>query len=361
MRDTFGRVCVAVGMSVSAVAAHAQNVEVVATFGADTPPGNIAISSAGRLFMSVHEFYGQPVRVVEVASNGATTPYPSEAWAHAPDGDGPGLHGVLGLRADRDGVLWMLDGAGEGHSGRLVGWDTRSETLHRIIYLAEPVTRPSSFLNDLAVDREHDAIYVADPASPETAALIVVDLNTGRARRVLEGSAFTQPEDVDMVIDDTVVTLGGAPARIGVNPITIDPTNTWLYFAPMSGTAMYRVKTEHLRDESLSAAELEDRVERYGDKPISDGSTIDGGGNVYVTSITDDSIGVVRPDGAYETLFQRDDMSWPDGFAYGPDDKIYVTVNELHRSPVLNGGDDATQGEFKIIRFDALAPGALGR
>lgn len=346
--------------AIAASAAQAE-LETVASFGRETPPGNIAVGPDGRIFMSQHRFFGEPLRVVEVKADGSVIPYPNAAWANAPRGDGPGLFGVLGLRCDRDGILWMLDGAGEGHAGRLVAWDTRTETLHRIVTLAPPVTRGDVFLNDLAVDREHEAIYIADTASPTLAALIVVDLETGRARRVLEGSEFTRPEDIDMVIDGTVVTLGGNPVRIGVNPIAVDPTNTWVYFGPMSGTAIYRVRTVDLLDETLAADTLAARVERYGDKPISDGSTVDGGGNVYISAVTEDAIGVVRADGSYATLYRRDDLSWPDGFAYGPDDFIYVTVNELHRSPALNRGVDASQGEFKIMRFPALAPGASGR
>lgn len=353
-------VAAAVLTGVTASAARASD-ETVFSFGAEAPPGNIAIGPDGRMFMSLHAFYGPALRVVEVGGDGSVSPYPNAAWANAPSGGGPGLNGVLGLRADREGILWMLDGATEDRAGRIVGWNTQTETLHKIIYLAPPVTRPDSFLNDLAVDRENEAIYIADPASPGTAALIVVDLTTGQARRVLEGSRFTRPEDIDMVIDGQVIALGGAPARVGVNPITVDPSDTWVYFGPMTGRSLYRLRTADLLDESLSAAELEGRVERYGDKPLSDGSTVDGGGNVYITSITDDSIGVVRPDGTYEVLFSRDDMSWPDGFAYGPDNKIYVTVNELHRSPVLNAGENAAKGEFKIIRFDPLVPGASGR
>lgn len=336
-------------------------IETVFSFGPEVPPGNLAIGPDGRMFMSVHEFYGKALRVVEVRKDGSVTPYPNDAWANAPQGDGPGLKGVLGLRADREGILWMLDGAGEAQAGRLVAWNTRTEQLHRIIYLTAPVTPANTFLNDLAVDRTHDAVYITDTASAENSALIVVDLKTGRARRLLEGSRFTTPEDVDMVIDGRVISLGGAPARIGANPISIDPTDSWVYFAPMSATAMYRVRTRDLLDENLGAAELEARVERYGDKPISDGSTVDAGGNVYITSITDDAVGVVRPGGSYEVLYKKDEMSWPDGFAFGPDGKVYVTINELHRSPVLNGGEDATKGEFKIMRFDALAEGASGR
>lgn len=336
-------------------------IETFASFDADMPPGNLAIGPDGRMFMSVHEFYGKALRIVEVMPDGSVTPYPNADWANAPTGDGPGLRGVLGLRADREGILWMLDGQGDGHTGRVVGWDTNTETLHKIYYLGQPAAQPTSFLNDLAVDREHNAIYITDTANAETTALIVLDLDTGRARRVLQASAFTVPEDTDMVIDGKTVHLGGAPAKIGANPISIDPTNEWVYFAPMTASAMYRVRTTDLLDEGLSEGDLAARVERYGDKPISDGSTVDAAGNVYITSITQDAVGVTKPDGSYAILYQQDDMSWPDGFAMGVDGYVYVTINELHRSPVLNGGEDATKGEFKIMRFPALGGAVSGR
>ncbi|MEL6216609.1 MAG: hypothetical protein AAFQ99_13150, partial [Pseudomonadota bacterium] len=64
--------------------AETDTVEVAFEFGADTPPGNIAVGPDGRIFMSVHGFYGQPLRVVEVNADGSTAPYPTAAWARAP-------------------------------------------------------------------------------------------------------------------------------------------------------------------------------------------------------------------------------------------------------------------------------------
>ncbi len=353
---------VGAALALTTGAASAEGLETFHSFPKDTPPGNLAIAPDGRMFMSVHEFYGPELRVVEVMPDGSTVPYPTEAWARAPEGDGDGLKGVLGLRADRAGILWMLDGQGEGQTGRVVGWNTRSETLHAVHYIGAPVARPFSFLNDLAVDREHEAIYISDTANHVDSAIIVLDLETGRARRVLEGSRFTAAEDTPMVIDGREILLGGAPAKIGVNPISVDPTNTWVYFAPMTGSAMYRVRTTDLLDESLDDAALEARVERYGDKPISDGSTVDAAGNVYITAMTDNAIGVTKPDGTYEVLFQSDaELPWPDGFAMGVDGYVYATVNELHRSPVLNSGEDASLGTYRIVRFPALGPAISGR
>lgn len=326
-----------------------------------TPPGNIAVGPDGRIFFSVHGFFGQPLKVVELMPDGTTVPYPNLAWASAPNAKGEGLNDVLGLNVDRRGILWLLDGATPEHNARLVAWNTKTNTLHRIIYLGFPATNNTSFVNDLAIDYSNNAIYITDVGSPQTSALIVVDLNTGQARRVLEGSQFTRPEDVDMVIDDRLITLGGQPARIGANPITISPDNKWLYFGAMNGLSLYRIETKSLLNSDLSNAELEKRIERYGDKPISDGITIDDAGNVYITSITDNSIGVIKSDGLYHVMYQSDELSWPDGFATGPDNQIYLTVNELHRSPVLNNGVKASQGVFAIYRFKALSSATVGR
>ena len=48
-------------------------IETVYEFGPETPPGNIAIGPDGRIFMSLHVFYGQPVKVVEVAADGSVS------------------------------------------------------------------------------------------------------------------------------------------------------------------------------------------------------------------------------------------------------------------------------------------------
>ena len=338
-----------------------EGIEVVAEFPQENPPGNIAVTPDGRLIMSQHQFYGTDLKVVEVLPDGSVEPFPTPEWSSPPDVNGIGLNNVLGIRADGDGVVWMLDNAGENTSGRLVGWDTRMQQLHQIVYLAPPLTPNNAFLNDFAVDLYHDAAYIADTAGGSNSALIVVDLNTGHSRRVLEGHPSMQPEDIPMVIDDRTIMAGDEEARIGVNPITLDPSNEWVYYGPMSGQSLYRIRTVDLLDQALSPTDLAARVERFGDKPISDGITIDGGGNVYVTDITNNAIGVVDPNGEYRVLYQDDALSWTDGFGFGPDNQIYVTVNQLHRSPALNQDEDGSTPPYYLLRFPAIDAGVVGR
>ncbi|MEL6496297.1 MAG: L-dopachrome tautomerase-related protein [Cyanobacteria bacterium J06623_7] len=341
----------------------ADELEVVAEFPAAHPPGNVAVTSEGRIIMSQHQFYGAPLRVVEVLDDNSVIPFPNEAWSREPNSAGIGLNTVLGLRADENGIVWMLDRSdGEGQPGKVVGWDTANDELYQIIYLPQPIIPASPFLNDLAVDLDHNAIYITDTAGGADSALIVVDLTTGFSRRVLEGDISTRPEDIPLIVDERVINLAGSPAKIGVNPITVDPNNEWVYYAPMSGTSLYRIATEDLLDSSLTPEELSRRVERYGDKPICDGITVDGAGNVYITAITDNAIGVVDETGEYQTLYQDDILlSWTDGMAFGADDYIYVTVSQLQNSPPLNNGQDDAEPPFYLVRFPALASGAIGR
>ena len=129
----------------------------------------------------------------------------------------------------------------------------------------------------------------------------------------------------------------------------------------MNGTAVYRAKTTDLLNNSLTREQLAERVERYGDKPVSDGITVDNGGNVYVTAINANAIGVIGTDGRYNLLYQGEHISWPDGFAVGPDNQIYVTINELHLSPALNSGTNGSTGKSAVYQFSSTAPALPGR
>lgn len=357
MKIYLSYIVIALSLCLSASPATATNpVNIVYEFDHKTPPGNIAVSKKERIFLSTHHFFGSEHKIVEIQSDGKAVAYPNAKFSKS-------LNPVLGVIVDTKDVLWILETASaKDRAGRLIGWDINKNQLYKMIYIAAPVIPENSFLNDIAIDRTNEAVYITDTAAGKNSALIVVDLKTGETRRVLEGSAFTKPEDIDMVIDNKQVTLGGQPARIGANPITIDHKNEWVYFAPMTSTAMYRVKTKDLLDTALTPSELTSRVETFGKKPISDGITIDNQGNVYITDITNNAVGYMDPKGKYHTLSTDDEvLSWTDGFANGNGKTIYITANKLHRSPVLNGGVDESQGKFYILSIEAKSAVSQGR
>jgi sugar lactone lactonase YvrE len=357
-----------------ATVGNAPELEVAARL--DDRPGNPALTPDGRLIVSLHPFpYGEPspYRVVEVLEDGGTRPFPNEEWSTAPDEDGVGLSAVIGVQSDRRGVVWIMDMGGGGLPPKLVAWDTRRDELHRVVTIPPHATVPNSFQQDLAIDEVRGVVFIADVGRGDLfgtsdPAIVAVDLNTGYVWRALEGHQSLQPEeDVSVEIEGRTIRAENAQGepeepKIGLDPIVIDPANEWVYYGSIHGTRVFRVRAADLLDKRLFKEELAGRVERYGEKAPCDGISIDDAGNVYVTDLENNAVGVTTPDGGYRVLVSDDaHLSWPDGFSYGPDGYLYVAVSQLHRSAVFNAGEETSQTPFEVLRFRPLAPSAIGR
>ncbi|MFO1417460.1 MAG: L-dopachrome tautomerase-related protein [Methylotetracoccus sp.] len=355
-----------IGLAISAKAsAEPSTYDIVARL--NQGPGNVTVTETGRVIMSQHQFYEPAYSVVELKGTDSTVPFPNAALNDRTGQSGVKLDSVLGIRAAPNGIVWMLDnGMRSGVRPKLVGWDILSERLHRVIYLDPPVTSKDQFVNDFAVDLAHKRIFISDPAGGADAGIIVVDLETGSARRVLQGHQSVVPEHVDLLIDGKPLQVKDAQGNlvrphIGVNPITEDLQNEWVYFGPMHGHSLYRMRATDLADDKLSPETLAQRVERYADKPISDGISIDRDGNIYLGELAENAIGFIGADRKYRRLSQCPNLSWVDSFSFGPDGKLYAVVNRLHQSAMLNGGDNASKPPYFLLKVNALAAGMAGR
>lgn len=319
-------------------------------------PGNLTWTPQNRLIVSLHQFFDPAFAVGEVSGDGAVSEFAAEAH----------LDAVLGIQCDENGVVWMLDnGMRSTQRARLVGYHSVRNKLVADINLSSVMPK-NAFFNDLVIDLDHEHAYLADPAGGDNAALVVVDLRTGEARRVLEGHESVVPEEVDLVISGKPVEVDredGTTFRphIGVNPIAADRDNEWLYFGPMHGTSLYRVPTRVLRDGSLGRGAIGDAVQRFSDKPISDGISIDNSGNVYLGDLARNAIVKISPEGELETLAQAPELSWVDAFSFDSEGKLYAVVNQLHKSSPLNRGRDETRTPYLIVEVPTDDSGTVGR
>ncbi|MEO0834850.1 MAG: L-dopachrome tautomerase-related protein [Cyanobacteria bacterium J06642_3] len=324
-------------------------------------PGNITLTPDNRIFFSLHQFYNPEIPVAELVK-GLVKPLATDT-----ESLGISFESVLGIQADANGFLWILDNGNQSQSlPKLVAWDTNSEQLARVIYLPPPITLNNSFINDLAIDLSRDVIYISDPITGVESALIRVDLKTGLATRILQGHVSVIPEDLDLIIDDQPVQIkqpDGNTFRphLGVNGLVLDPQNEWLYYCPMHGTSMYRVKSADLANPALSPSELANRVERYSDKPICDGISIDQDHNLYLGDLATNKLGIIKPDRTYQTLETNKKLSWIDSFSFGNDGYLYFNCDQLHLSAPLNGGKDDSHAPYEIWRIKPLSPGFAGR
>ena len=270
------------------------------------------------------------------------------------------LDSVLGIQSDKKGIVWMLDnGLRSATTPKIVGWNTKKNQLHQTHWLPLPITASNSFVNDLAIDTVRNHIFISDPAGGDNAALIVINLKTGLARRVLEGHKSVIPENIDLIINNKPVKMKDKTGKlfrphIGVNAIVEDHQHEWVYFGPMNGYSLYRIKADDLVNDKLDDLTLANRVQPYSDKPLCDGITIDKKNNIYLGELAANAIGVITPDRKYQRLVQSPKLSWVDSLSFGPDGKLYAVVNRLHQSVVLNGGVSISKPPYYLIEIKPL-------
>ncbi len=344
----------------SAYAKPTVDFEIIGKF--DEAPGNLAVTADGRFIMSLHQFYEPEHSVVERLPDNSLIPFPNKAW-NARTGDGnTRLDSVLGIKADGNGIVWMLDnGLRSGVTPKLVAWDTKKNKLHRVIKFPESVAPRNAFVNDLAIDNLNQRIFISDPAGGSNAALIVVNLKTGKARRVLEGDKSVVPENIDLLINKRPLQVkdkAGKLSRphIGVNPITEDLKNEWVYFGAMHGRSLYRIRAKDLANEKLSNKALAAKIERYSDKPLSDGITIDKASNIYLGELAENAIGMVNAKQKYQRLAQSDDLAWVDSLCFSAADGwVYAVTNRLNLSAPLNAGERLSKPPYYLLRLKAAS------
>ncbi len=350
------------------ISSFAQSYEVYAEF-KGIRPANPAIAKDGSIYVTMHPMDGADVSVMKVDKKGKHTPFPTKEWASNPKNNGIGIVNAFGIQATEDNKLIVLDWGDKENQAKIFIWDLTQNELHKIIYIPRFIRDKNDFLQDFAIDQKRNMIYIAnmgraDLLGEQTPSIIAINLNTGQSKRLLEKHASFLADDNVIYIDKeplTVTTPEGKKAlKLGLNPITIDPQNKWIYYGTVNAGYLYRIKSEILADFSKSNTELSQSIEKYGPKPASDGISIDNQGNVYITSISENGIGVTTKDN-YRLLFSNAELSWPDGISYGADGYFYATINQLHKAAALNGGKDRSKGTYKLIRFKSLSKSKIGR
>lgn len=349
--------------------------ELIVAYKTPYPIGNTTMTPDQRVFASFHPLANSKIKVVELKPDGTATPYPDMSWQIKSGNNNHYLDSVLGLRSDKNGVLWMLDMGIKDHSApKLVGWDTKTNRLYKIISLPPPVSNQYSIFNDLAFDDTHDTIYIADEGwnhdgDGSTAALIVVDKKTGEARRLLEGDKSTLPEEVDIKpnqgkpLTRKIVNGSIQRFRIGVDGLVADKHDEWLYYCPANGNKLYRIKTEDLLNKTLSSEDLSRRVELFSiQKPANGGISMDIEGRIWTVDFDNFAVGTIDTKGNYKELVRDPkQLQWPDHVSYGTDGYLYIPASQLHLSADVNEGVSFMKPPYLTLKIKALAPGITGR
>lgn len=316
----------------------------------------ITVSRDGRMFVNFPRWSEDaPVSVAEL-KDGKPVAYPDEEWngwrnAKKDEVD-PKTHFVCvqSVVADGQDRLWVVDAAAPAMAHvvkdgpKLVGIDLKTNKVVKTIPFDTSTVMQASYINDVRISPDGKTAYLTD--SGAEGALIVVDLDSGTAKRLLSGHPSTMP--------DTSVTVqyDGKPLRrpdgrgveFSADGIALSPDGKTLYWQAIKGKTLYSLPTDALTGwttasfvpESLSDKTLSGKIAKVGENGPADGLMISRkDGRMYVTSPQDNAVKVrdlSKTDSGLTTVVQDPRLRWPDTFSEGPDGTVYFTTSHIQDS-----------------------------
>lgn len=310
-----------------------------------------------RVFVAGPRWTGAKGPSVAVIDGKELRPYPDEAW----NGWGTGADAATGfvnvnaIHLDRAGALWVVDTGSPDFGGdplpngaKLVKIDLASDTIAKVYALPPNIALPGSYVDDVRFNGSH--AYLTDAGRP---GLIVIDLDSGSMRRVLEGHpSVTARGERDIVLSGHVLrTADNKPLRVNADPLEVSPDGRWLCYAPLEGP-WSRIETRYLDDPSVDAASLAQHVEPWADLPPVGGTVMDGSGGLYFTDLAENAVKRRAPDGTITTIVRDDRLHWVDAPFLDKERRLWLPVPQMDRSPNFVGADRPREWPVRLFRLD---------
>jgi sugar lactone lactonase YvrE len=343
-----------------AASTRAAQLEEVASFPNQQITGVGVSAKSGRVFVNFPNWSDDHFLSVAEIVNGQPQAFPDEEW-NKPGPAGSRFVSVQSVVVDNEDNLWVLDPAApkmqEIVKGgpKLVKVDLRTNKVVQNIPFGEDVAPAKSYLNDVRIDTAAGKAFVTDSGK---GAIIVVDLKTGKARRLLDGHKSTQPEpDVKLTVDgkQLIDQQKKSPPQIASDGIALDTAKGYLYYHALTARTLYRVKTSYLTDDKLSRSDLESKVETVGQTPPPDGMLEAPDGSIYLTDLEGGAI--VRWDsgtGKVEPVIADKRLLWPDTLSWGPKRDLYVTASQIENMSRFNDGKSTRTEPYKLWKVTGI-------
>jgi sugar lactone lactonase YvrE len=338
-------------------AQHDPKLQQIAAF-PDQQVTGITVASDGRIFVNFPYWSdAHSVSVAQLGENSALTPYPDSNWN---SNEGPVDRRFICVQSvvadDQDG-LWVLDPASVKMEGvisggaKLVKIDLKTNKVIRDIVFPDSVAPRKSYLNDVRIDTHNGFAFITDSG---IGGLVVVDLKSGQARRVLQNHPSTKAEPSVVLVIEGVKLVDpktGEPLQIHSDGVAYDKAGGYLYYQALTGRTLYRIPVPDLENADLPDADLAKRIETVATVPAADGLAFRNG-SIYSTAIEQDAI--VRLDLAtkqFEVVTKDSRLKWPDTLSFGPDGSLYVTTSQIHLTPRFNHGVSKISEPFGVYRI----------
>jgi sugar lactone lactonase YvrE len=307
----------------------------------------IAISNEGRIFVNYPRWSDNvPISVAEWI-DGEVKPYPNLEMNLWNPQDSPKEHFVCvqSVFVDDANNLWILDPANPQFKGVVAGGpklfkvNLTTNAIERTYFFDNTIAPENSYLNDMRIDTKKELAYISESGE---GAIIVLDLKTGKARRLLSGHFSTQSQEITLTIEGQKWLLSGKEPRVHCDGIALSPDAGYLYYQSLTSRSLYRIATQWLQKEDT--ADLEEKVEFVCSSGAADGLIFDKQGNLYLSSLEHNAIRRLGSDNILEVIAKDSRISWPDSFAFFQG-TLYFTTSQIH----LGGKISNPYKIFKIL------------
>ena len=205
----------------------------------------------------------------------------------------------------------------------------------RVYPFDQTVAPQGTYLNDIRFTADGRAAIITNSGQPGS--LIVLDVASGVARRVLDNHPSTQFRQnlVTTVDGRPLLMLDGQPPHFSADGLVVD--NQYAYWQATTGTELYRIPLLVLLNPTIPPALLAGYVQPVTQTFIADGYLLTRGGSFYLTSATDNAVKQLLPGNQITTVVQDPRLLWPDSMAEGPDGSIYVTASHIPEMEMWQG------------------------
>jgi sugar lactone lactonase YvrE len=287
--------------------------------------------------------------VIEITAQGEVKPYPDKTWNNWKGFPKKNRFTCVQSVLAHGNSLFVLDPSSpnmEGVIGKpmLYEFDLRTNKLANSWSFDGKVAPKNSYLNDVRIDDVANKAYITDSGK---GGIVVLDLESGKATRVLDDHSSVKAENVVLSVEKKPFLMKGAAPKIHSDGIALDPEEDRLYYHALTGYHLYSVPTDALHGK-IDEKNIEKNVSNLGVTPAPDGMIFDKNGNLYMADLERNAVSYRTPKGEMKILIQDERIKWPDSFTIDQDNNLIFTDSLLQEAPIGEKVDDKIFTIYKV-------------
>ena len=317
----------------------------------DANINGVTTTRDGRVFVCYPDAKPGQIRAAEIRGKDPV-PFPPGGWnLWTPGKDASkGFVFVNSLRVGPDGDLYLVDVGAKGigkpvipGGPKLVRVDLATNAVKRVYPVG--ALKPRSGIDDVRF-QGREAVFT-DAGEP---GLIVMDLDSGACRRVLDGHPSTTQRRPLRAEGKVLKDPRGKDVKIHADQMEFSPDGRWFYYQPCSGP-MSKIEARYLGAD-FTDAERAKRVLPFLPTRTTGGTCIDAQGNVYVSDVEGYRIVRYTPAGKMSVVVQDSGrLIWPDALWITDGGDLIVPAPQQNRTAMMNRGKERTVFPTRVFRL----------